>query len=209
MDRRPRFSIYATLPLLLALLVAGCTVPALVPPPAASTEARASGGRPTATNVVTFNPTGLTGREVEGYCWTRSIAVARDDAWRCMTGNLIYDPCFSTTNPSAPLVCVPNPSEPSRNIRMVLTRPLPSSAPSAGRPHAWALRLDDGATCTYFTGATGPIDGQRLSYGCSNGWDLVGEPSGNGVWTIREVRLKPRSLIVLKSRVAIVQTAWE
>lgn len=209
MDRQLRFSIYAILPLLLSLVVADCTVPPLLPPLTASTGTRASGERPTATNVITFSPSGSSGREVEGYCWVRSIAVARDGAWRCISGNRIYDPCFSTTNQGAPVVCVPNPSDPSGSIRFVLTRPLPSSAPSAARPHAWALQLDDGATCTYFTGATGPIDGQRLSYGCNNGWDVVGEPSGNGVWTVREVQLKPRSLIVVKWRVATVQTAWE
>ena len=31
---------------------------------------------------------------VEGTCWTSSLAVSSNDAYRCMSKSFIYDPCF-------------------------------------------------------------------------------------------------------------------
>lgn len=192
---------------LTALLLVGCGLAPLGPARAA--EAVGGTGTDGSTRVITFAPTGTPTEQVDGYCWVRSLAVWRDGAWRCMSGNRIYDPCFSASDTSPDVVCVPNPLDQAKNVKLVLNRPLPAGTPGPTRTRAWALALDDGAVCTYITGATGPVDGQRLSYGCTNGWDVVGEPVPDGTWTAREVLLKPRSLVVLQSREAMVRTVWE
>jgi hypothetical protein len=44
-------------------------------------------------------------RTVTGYCWTSSNATDRTDAWRCMTGNYIYDPCFAASRVAHFVLC--------------------------------------------------------------------------------------------------------
>ncbi|MGZ4402696.1 MAG: hypothetical protein ACXVRI_07595 [Gaiellaceae bacterium] len=58
-----------------------------------------------------------------------------------------------------------------------------ASDPTSGSP--WALELAEGARCVKFTGATGAIAGLGISYGCSGGGVLVGEPRRRtATWTI-------------------------
>ena len=59
------------------------------------TAGQASTATITATQVITYSPGPPTGEPQAGRCWTNSLAVWRDDAWRCIVGNEIYDPCFS------------------------------------------------------------------------------------------------------------------
>jgi hypothetical protein len=62
------------------------------------------------TEVTIFRPPlPSTGGEQEGNCWTNSIAVNRSDAWRCMLGNRIYDPCFEATGQTRQVICGANP----------------------------------------------------------------------------------------------------
>ena len=39
----------------------------------------------------------------------------------------------------------------------------------------WALELANGQHCTLFTGATAPIAGMRINYGCPGGLVVVGD----------------------------------
>ena len=64
----------------------------------AVTAASAAG---TATTANVYEPFSVTGspqvrvtQTVRGHCWTGSLASPRRDAWRCLSGNFIYDPCF-------------------------------------------------------------------------------------------------------------------
>jgi hypothetical protein len=164
---------------------------------------------PAATRVIVFQPPDAAAATVAGYCWTASLAVARAGAWRCMAGNLIYDPCFGSGPDASVVICTKDPADPRRAVRLSLARPLPAVAPRSGRARAWALQLADGAMCTYMTGATGPVDGQRINFGCSNGRVVVGDPTPGRVWTVREVLLAPRSLVVEESARVSVAMAWE
>lgn len=199
-----RLARFVAIPVLLFIL-SGCRVPALVQPEPSGPSVSGAGE----TQVIVFSPTGTPGNTAQGYCWVRSLAAWRPGAWRCMSGNFIHDPCFSTSDGASWVTCVPDPLDEKKNLRLNLDRPLPVGEPTINRTHAWALALDDGTVCSYFTGATGPIDGQRLNYGCANGWDIVGEPAPDRIWTVREVLLKPRSLVVVQSRQAKVRTVWE
>jgi hypothetical protein len=111
-----------------------------------------------------------------GYCWTASIASQRSDAYRCMAGNSIHDPCFKLS-PSS-VVC---PTDPAANvgIAMSLTKPLPQPQPQS-QTNAWRMELASGEMCNIGTGTT--LAG--YPFYCSGASDLVcaapppGKPNG-------------------------------
>lgn len=136
-------------------------------------------------------------KRVVGHCWTQSIAASRPDAWRCLTDttrpeifdgrtiyvNDLYDPCFSGARDE--VACVGNPFDKSV-IVMRLSKPNegPGATMDKRRP-PWAVRLANGATCAYFSGASGVVGGMRINYACSNGTSLLGEPDRSSApWTI-------------------------
>ena len=160
------------------------------------------------TQVISFVPPKTTGEQVSGSCFASSAAATRSDAWRCMVDSSIYDPCFSLPGNTSSLVCVENPLDSSTFVTMTLTKPLPAASPVPAETHPWFLQLADGTVCNFFTGATGGVDGERINYGCSDGWVVVGLPHTDTVWTVHEVLLAPRSLNVLKSATVKVATAW-
>lgn len=193
----------ALLTVLLVLLLTGCASRFEVAGQAAET------GGVGRTQVIVFAPKANPSQAVPGYCWTRSLAVSRDGAWRCMVVNRIYDPCFSRPDDSSSVICAPDPRDESKDVKMDLTRPLPTGSLGTSRQHAWALELADGTVCTFITGATAPIEGERLNYGCSNDWVIAGDPSPGQVWTAKTYLLKPRSIVVEQSSTATVRTVWE
>jgi len=114
-----------------------------------------------------------------GKCFAESAASAgRPDAWRCSTGNAILDPCFQNVmgDPKV-LAC---PADPwSANVRMLtVMESLPASARKdlmLKNTMPWAIELANGQRCTLFTGATAPIAGMRINYGCPGGYIAVGD----------------------------------
>lgn len=152
----------------------------------------ASASTPTRTRIVVYTPFTIDGqlaqgikvtRTISGSCWTGSEGSRRSDAWRCMSGNAIYDPCFS-----GPPTWVACPSS-SGIIRMNLTKRLPRSN---GNPPLNTRRADPasvvlahGVRCAFAGGATGTVAGLRLNYYCSNkAWLLGGPNRGAPLWTI-------------------------
>jgi hypothetical protein len=150
----------------------------------------------TATQVMYYTPPASqpnTGRE--GYCWVGSIADPyRADAWRCMEGNAIYDPCFSLPDQKT-VVCGANPATGTHGFKLNLTKPLPENEAHpepSDHPWPWLIKLDDGTTCMRFTGTAPFIDGQAGHYGCTSktkGQDLLlmGDlDSANPLWTAKK-----------------------
>jgi hypothetical protein len=161
------------------------------------------------TQVIAFQPPQTASRSVTGDCFSSSLAATRPDAWRCISGNEILDPCFSLPGSSSAVVCVRDPRDSNSFATLNLTRPLPAAAPPGRETHPWFLQLADGTVCNFFTGATGGIGGERLNYGCSDRWDIVGMTQAGTPWTAREVLLAPRSLNVLDSATVKVAIVWE
>lgn len=94
------------------------------------------------TEVIVFTPAVPNGPVRDGYCWTPSIAVRRAGAWRCMIGNTIQDPCFSTPESSDALICIANPATSDAGFLMRLTKPLPAVVPtSSGQPSPWIVQV--------------------------------------------------------------------
>jgi hypothetical protein len=111
--------------------------------------------------------------QVDGRCFAESAATeARPDAWRCMAGNRILDPCFEgVVQGRTAMACARSPWD-ARVIVLVPTEPLPRPGRPErplleGRP--WAIELMDGARCTLLTGATSGVAGMRVNYGCEGG----------------------------------------
>jgi hypothetical protein len=108
-----------------------------------------------------------------GYCWTGSLAAVRDDAWRCFVGNFIFDPCFSSAQDPGVVIC-PNPSL-SGGIKILLTRGLPRRDADQGLPSLfndpWNIELTDGRHCTFSSGASNVVAGNRLNYFCTGAVD--------------------------------------
>jgi len=156
-----------------------CAVPAL---------AQTSPGQFTDVRVLAPLPggklaSGLTasGAPSSGECFAASLAnQGRSDAWRCMAGNIIVDPCFESSPPGpGPLVCFASPWSP--RVRFFKpTRPVPhdqanDDSGSLTTKMPWALELSDGSRCTFLTGATTIAAGMRWNYGCQNGANVYGD----------------------------------
>lgn len=127
--------------------------------------AAAAAPSPVSTRVTVFIPSTFTPIQVEtGYCWVGSIASDRADAFRCMSGNAIHDPCFAFGLGTA--VACPVDPQAGRMVLMVLTKPLPTGK-DANRPGLaptpwWGL-LAGGGFCGVATGTT--VDGRPFSCG--------------------------------------------
>ncbi|HEY1428334.1 MAG TPA: hypothetical protein VGF18_02095 [Candidatus Tumulicola sp.] len=130
---------------------------------------------------------------VSGNCWTESLATSRGDAYRCMAGNSIYDPCFAQGAHPKTVACANDPF--SNKIALFkLLKPLPfapTPMTQSLQPHnqPFGIILADGDKCVFVTGATDAVNGDRLNYACGrDGW-IIGTPShSNGVWTAQTVQ---------------------
>ncbi len=127
-----------------------------------------------------------------GSCWTQSLTTSRPDAWRCFIGNDIWDPCFESTPHSLVAACAETPFT-QRVVLLTLKKPLPSEGNATtamlqpkGEP--WGLRLTDGDRCTFESGATDVVGGERMNYECrGNGW-IVGFPDrSKPVWIAKKI----------------------
>jgi hypothetical protein len=162
----------------------------------------------------TFTPHGLIRfhtRSRAGYCPSGSEETLRRDAWRCFSGNFIYDPCFNSARDPGIVAC---PAAPwlDTGVKIKLTKPLARaygnhSAPSM-RLQPWALELYDGRRCLFGDGASSTVEGKRLNYFCGapdSQEGLWGFPSrGSEPWTILSASFQAT---VLNTRVT-VRHAW-
>lgn len=121
-------------------------------------------------NVVVFEARGMhVSARQSGHCWTASIASQRSDAYRCMAGNAIHDPCF-TISPHE--VACPTDVADNRGIALELTRPLP---PPTSTRNVWQMLLSSGARCNIGTGTTIP----GYPFYCSGGLVCSAPPPGD------------------------------
>jgi hypothetical protein len=110
-----------------------------------------------------------------GNCFAASIPDgANQYAWRCMTGNLIYDPCFAPPGSTgvAQVACAESPW--SGVYVMSLTTPLANSAAtnSTSYTEPWYLALSNGMQCGAIGGmGPPPVNGVDLAYACGSSGD--------------------------------------
>jgi hypothetical protein len=120
-----------------------------------------------------LQPAVVISSRVSGKCFAGSAASqGRPDAWRCMSGNAILDPCFEGIEQGRPILACARAPWSEQVVLLTLTDPLPRidtkrEAFPAALP--WALELANGLRCTFLTGATSGVAGMRVNYGCDDG----------------------------------------
>lgn len=157
----------------------------------------------------------------EGKCWTSSIAIPRPDAWRCMIGNEIVDPCFASSDKKY-AVCNPNPARGEPGFRLKLTEPLPrpdvpAQSMTGGYNSGWLVELADGTICRPVTGRSFEVLGKSANYYCENGQKgreivlLEGLEAGKPLWTAEKATVVHSSggPKLLKLEKIAVKTVWQ
>ncbi|MDQ6804550.1 MAG: hypothetical protein M3065_06200 [Actinomycetota bacterium] len=141
-----------------------------------------------------------------GHCAGGSAAINRADAWRCLAGNLVYDPCLSSTKATGIVLCPLGPWT-SSSAEIKLTSRLTGA--NKGKPstsgHPWAIETSSDK-CVAATGATSILDHLRANYYCQTTKNaLWGYPSRTSEpWTIYSA---PGTATKLTRKVAI-RVAW-
>ena len=141
------------------------------------------------TEVIQYIPTEIPDEVCEGACDINAYSTMRRDAWRCMVGNSIYDPCFIFEKNKS-LVCDPYPPTGDKGILLKLTEPLPEpniAEDKFGEGWAWLIELEDGITCRFITGATGGINNERINYYCSDDSFVIGDLEVGTIWKAKKV----------------------
>lgn len=170
----------------------------------------------TRTTVIVVQWVAGPGQEIEGFCWTFSIAVLSPNAWRCQSDNSILDPCFGSPTDTF-VICGGKPFPAGEGVKLNLTEPLPvSEAHKVDRFYGWRLELVDGVQCDYILYPTGTLDGLGLipmiqagiNYRCSDGWYVAGDLQVGDVWIANKVQWSDDLDQVIASIQAPVRTVW-
>jgi hypothetical protein len=112
--------------------------------------------------------------KTNGDCWTSSNQNPRPDAWRCRTGNQIFDPCFSQNPDSTQVICTDSPKN-NKVTLMTLTQSLPQQTNPKkflGK-NPWMIKLTNDQVCYPLGGATFGFVGERNSYSCGKNQGLL------------------------------------
>ena len=160
---------------------------------------------PGPTKVVGYAASGMKGNAVKGYCWTSSIASSRSDAFRCMIGNSIMDPCFKL---SAKTVACPQNVAANTGVVINLTKPLPQANPkSAAKPWRFQVAGGSGIMCN---AGTGTVIG-NYPYYCSGNL-VCTAPATSAKWPttfMAQCGTPSGPMTVKGARTMFVMTLWQ
>ncbi len=176
----------------------------------------------TKTKIIRFIPL-IPSEKRKGSCWTNSNIIQRSDAWRCMIGNEIFDPCYAARDKTT-IVCGSKPDiEKPTGFVLKLTEPLPTPYVSKGpSSSASMIELEDGTICDAISGASGATDGvrtERISYSCrmsTKNMVIFGDIRPGRVWIAEKgilVEQKTKDdlppMLVKDLRKVKIRTAWQ
>lgn len=129
-------------------------------------------------------------KRVSGSCWTGSIAVDEQNAWRCVASNEILDPCFAPKFSAnvVDLACDPAPWN-GKVVLLRLTKVLPLSEANpvnstVSTARSWAIELVNDDKCFLGTGANAAIDDVQMVYYCASGSAAGPLDVGHEPWTV-------------------------
>ena len=144
----------------------------------------AAGAREARTSLHLYAPFGGSGlvedvrvaRTAHGFCRTVSPADIRANAYRCVVGDVLQDPCFANEIALENFVVCPLPHPGSPVLKLVLRQKLPQIPPGRDpmRYRPWAVKLANGTWCTVVTRATRRVAELRVAYRCTGGGVLLG-----------------------------------
>lgn len=173
------------------------------------------------TRIIKFQPSAVANNTRKGRCWTTSIAAPRPDAWRCMVGNEIFDPCFEVSGKKS-VVCNPDPASGYDGFGLKLTEPLPkpeftAEVAAIAARNGWLVELADGTLCRPATGARGVLEGKMITHYCESrppGADIVlldDLTTTQPQWLAEKATLipGPDGPKPLKSEKVAVKTVWQ
>lgn len=177
---------------------AATTSPAEHPAATAShTPTAAASSAPTQTQVVTLNPwspggtpaAGITITDrASGSCFEPAESTMRTDAWRCTAGDRILDPCFSPDSDPADTSALCLDGSSGRMVELSVPDGFPGNndhMPDGPDIEPITVVLANGAHCSFASGGTSTLAGQRLNYLCDNDGSLYGYPDKtSALWTI-------------------------
>jgi hypothetical protein len=152
-----------------------------------------------------------------GECWTNSIAEPyREDAWRCMVDDSIYDPCFAM-EPKGFVFYPLNPLN-EEAFLIEFTKPLPEVEIPVKKQDNWAwfVKLKDGTYCSPFTG-TRVFVGQDIAYySCNSSVEgetavLMGDLISGNIWKATKAVIEQvdKKWIIKSSQEVEVDTVWQ
>jgi hypothetical protein len=193
--------------IILATLLAGGAVVVAAPPFPPVTE----------TEFIQFFPQSPLAKQTRGECWTSSNIRPRINAWRCMVGNQIYDPCFSQTTGSNWVACDIDPVSDGAlgvGLRVNLNKPLPSDGWTEEWGFDWVIELEDGQKCIYMDKDTYSIAEGDVNYACAGADFILGDtfqkdddPDGL-VYYANKVLLSPNGSRVIRSNIVPARRVW-
>jgi hypothetical protein len=171
----------------------------------------ATTGSPTQTHVYrAFKANGAPAihvmKTVSGSCFSGSLVRDRDDAWRCMSKNFIYDPCFSSPKAKGIVLC-PAAAWKRSGVEIKLMKPLPKKFADKRKPSTrglpWAIETTSGMKCSFEAGATFVFHHLRANYQCSSNVWLFSRPDrSHEPWTIHAGPTHPKKLHTVAVKVA-------
>jgi hypothetical protein len=177
-------------PVLMLILV--MTAPAVL---AACSSAPAGPAALTATRQVHVSPVGPDGRPVRGFRTTRTAghagcepgSEAIGQAYRCIAGNFLYDPCWAERAGTPTVLCLAVPWSVT-DVRLDVSAPLGAipAAPAPSEP--WGVELAGGQRCVLLQGAHSVFDGRVIDYYCNSRLSLLrGLTRTGAVWRAASV----------------------
>ncbi len=161
------------------------------------------------TEVINYTPTEIPTETQSGSCFGSAIGLGREDAYRCMVGNQIYDPCF-VVDDEPTVVCGANPTTGETGFVLELTEPLP--APDVGNlSMPWLIELADGTVCGLMTGTVVGVDDRTAPYGCPDGTYLFEDFQQGQVWMAEQavIDLGDDGFVVTESEMVPIRTVWQ
>ena len=177
----------------------------------------------TETKVIHYNPPMPLAKDMKvrlRSCWRTSIKAPRKNAWRCMVGNEIFDPCFSIEDGEYVIypayLAIDN-----QDLLIKLTKPLPEPEVSSNKTNfGWLIELADGTVSGFMTGATALVDGKRVTYDLSDHDSeyvvILGKLRPGKVWTAEKATLGQKDAgpnddgwFIIKSEIVPIRTVWQ
>jgi len=126
-----------------------------------------------------------------GRCGSSSTIDRLPNSWRCFSGRLLFDPCFSPARADSRIVACPERPWSRRVVLLRLGRPTGVWQHYKRRTDfPWGIRTTNGKSCfSLAASARGSVAGRRITYQCEGGGLLAGYVHRNtALWTIRFAR---------------------
>jgi hypothetical protein len=147
-------------------------------------------------------------KTVGGHCFAGSNQADRNDAWRCLSKNVLYDPCFSSSKDRGIVLC-PVAAWRRSGVKIILNKGLPTNAGNRRAPSTnvrpWAMQTVSSVKC--LLEGMGPVISPQVfgDYACLNGKWLWGQPNRRTQpWTMYIAPVTATQLTT-KAKIAI---AW-